>query len=275
MSVQNILDPDLIANFRRRALAKAKGGEEFLLAHAVADMAERISTVDRKFPKAALVAPVVGGGFDALKDDGKVGELAIIASSDVLPLQPQSLDLVMSLLTLQEVNDAPGALIQMKRALKPDGLMLAVMLGGDTLKELRFALTQAESELYGGVSPRVLPFIEVRAAGALLQRTGYALPVTDTETVLVRYDSVFGLMRDLRGMGGQNALHDRSRRPLGRRFFQRLAQIYSENFSDADGRVRASFNFVSMSGWAPHESQQKPLKPGSAKVSLATFLENK
>lgn len=275
MSVQNILDPDLIANFRRRALAKAKGGEEFLLAHAVADMAERISTVDRKFPKAALVAPVVGGGFDALKDDGKVGELAIIASSDVLPLQPRSLDLVMSLLTLQEVNDAPGALIQMKRALKPDGLMLAVMLGGDTLKELRFALTQAESELYGGVSPRVLPFIEVRAAGALLQRTGYALPVTDTETVLVRYDSVFGLMRDLRGMGGQNALHDRSRRPLGRRFFQRLAQIYSENFSDADGRVRASFNFVSMSGWAPHESQQKPLKPGSAKVSLATFLENK
>ena len=275
MSVQNILDPDLIANFRRRALAKAKGGEEFLLAHAVADMAERISTVDRKFPKAALVAPVVEGGFDALKDDGKVGELAIIASSDVLPLQPQSLDLVMSLLTLQEVNDAPGALIQMKRALKPDGLMLAVMLGGDTLKELRFALTQAESELYGGVSPRVLPFIEVRAAGALLQRTGYALPVTDTETVLVRYDSVFGLMRDLRGMGGQNALHDRSRRPLGRRFFQRLAQIYSENFSDADGRVRASFNFVSMSGWAPHESQQKPLKPGSAKVSLATFLENK
>lgn len=275
MSVQNILDPDLIANFRRRALAKAKGGEEFLLAYAVADMAERISTVDRKFPKAALVAPVVGGGFDALKDDGKVGELAIIASSDVLPLQPQSLDLVMSLLTLQEVNDAPGALIQMKRALKPDGLMLAVMLGGDTLKELRFALTQAESELYGGVSPRVLPFIEVRAAGALLQRTGYALPVTDTETVLVRYDSVFGLMRDLRGMGGQNALHDRSRRPLGRRFFQRLAQIYSENFSDADGRVRASFNFVSMSGWAPHESQQKPLKPGSAKVSLATFLENK
>lgn len=275
MSVQNILDPDLIANFRRRALAKAKGGEEFLLAHAVADMAERISTVDRKFPKAALVAPVVGGGFDALKDDGKVGELAIIASSDVLPLQPQSLDLVMSLLTLQEVNDAPGALIQMKRALKSDGLMLAVMLGGDTLKELRFALTQAESELYGGVSPRVLPFIEVRAAGALLQRTGYALPVTDTETVLVRYDSVFGLMRDLRGMGGQNALHDRSRRPLGRRFFQRLAQIYSENFSDADGRVRASFNFVSMSGWAPHESQQKPLKPGSAKVSLATFLENK
>ena len=275
MSVQNILDPDLIANFRRRALAKAKGGEEFLLAHAVADMAERISTVDRKFPKAALVAPVVEGGFDALKDDGKIGELAIIASSDVLPLQPQSLDLVMSLLTLQEVNDAPGALIQMKRALNPDGLMLAVMLGGDTLKELRFALTQAESELYGGVSPRVLPFIEVRAAGALLQRTGYALPVTDTETVLVRYDSVFGLMRDLRGMGGQNALHDRSRRPLGRRFFQRLAQIYSENFSDADGRVRASFNFVSMSGWAPHESQQKPLKPGSAKVSLATFLENK
>jgi hypothetical protein len=185
---------------------------------------------------------------------------------------PGSLELAISLLTLHETNDVPGALIQMKRALKPDGLMLAIMPGGETLKELRFALTQAETEIHGGASPRVLPFADVRAAGALLQRTGFALPVTDIETLIVRYDNVFGLMRDLRGMGAQNALRDRSRRPVGRRFFQRVAEIYAQNFSDADGRVRATFSFVSLSGWAPHDSQQKPLKPGSAKVSLADFL---
>ena len=143
------------------------------------------------------------------------------APDETLPLEPGSLDLVLSLLTLHEANDVPGALIQMKRALKPDGLMLAVMPGGETLKELRFALTQAETEIYGGASPRVLPFADVRAAGALLQRTGFALPVTDVETLTVRYDNVFALMADLRGMGAQNALHARSRRPVSRRFFQR------------------------------------------------------
>jgi SAM-dependent methyltransferase len=180
--------------------------------------------------------------------------------------------LVLSVLALHEVNDVPGILIQMRRILKPDGLMLAVMPGGDTLTELRQSLTQAESELYSGASPRVLPFADVRTAGALLQRTGYALPVTDAETLTVRYDHLFALMRDLRGMGTQNALHARPRKPVGRRFFQRAAEIYASDFSDPDGRIRATFSFISLSGWAPHESQQKPLKPGSGKVSLASIL---
>ncbi len=254
-----------------------KGGEEFLLRHAAEDMAERLGAVDRSFRQGGADCALPGsGGGRCLPAGTKIGALDQVSTRDsadeTLPLEPESLDLVISLLALHETNDAPGALIQMKRALKPDGLMLAVMPGGETLKELRFALTQAETEIYGGASPRVLPFADVRAAGALLQRTGFALPVTDVETLTVRYDTMFALMADLRGMGAQNALNARSRRPVSRRFFQRAAEIYAENFSDADGRVRATFQFVSLSGWAPHESQQKPLKPGSAKASLADFL---
>lgn len=271
-----MIDRNLAAVFRRRALARAKGGEDFLLVHAANDMAERLTAVDRKFERAALTASFPARAAELLTAGSRIGALDQVSINDALnetlPLAPGSLDLVISLLALHETNDVPGALIQMKRALKPDGLMLAIMPGGETLKELRFSLTQAETEIYGGASPRVLPFTDVRAAGALLQRTGFALPVTDGETIMARYDSMFALMRDLRGMGAQNALHARSRRPASRRFFQRAAEIYAENFSDADGRVRATFSFVSMSGWAPHPSQQKPLKPGSATVSLADFL---
>jgi SAM-dependent methyltransferase len=270
------IDRKLAASFRRRALFKAKGGEDFLLTHAANDMVERLLAVERTFEKAALIASFPDRAAEMLLAGKRIGALDQVSTLDApdetLPLLPGSLELAISLLTLHETNDVPGALIQMKRALKPDGLMLAIMPGGETLKELRFALTQAETEIHGGASPRVLPFADVRAAGALLQRTGFALPVTDIETLIVRYDNVFGLMRDLRGMGAQNALRDRSRRPVGRRFFQRVAEIYAQNFSDADGRVRATFSFVSLSGWAPHDSQQKPLKPGSAKVSLADFL---
>ena len=276
LSAPEMIDLNLSAAFRRRALARVRGGEDFLLAHAANDMAERLLAVDRKFERAALISSSPARAVEALTAGNRIGALEQLSTHDMpdetLPLEPGSLDLVLSLLTLHETNDVPGALIQMKRALKPDGLMLAVMPGGETLKELRFALTQAETEIYGGVSPRVLPFADVRAAGALLQRTGFALPVTDVETLTVRYDNLFALMRDLRGMGAQNALHARSRLPVSRRFFQRAAEIYAENFSDADGRVRATFSFVSLSGWAPHPSQQKPLKPGSAKVSLADFL---
>ena len=271
-----MIDCALAAAFRRRALARAKGGEDFLLLHAANDLAERLLAVDRKFEKAALIASFPARAAELLTAGNRIGALDEVAVHDAreetLPFEPGSLDLVLSLLTLHETNDVPGALIQMKRALKPDGLMLAMMPGGETLKELRFALTQAETEIYGGASPRVLPFADVRAAGALLQRTGFALPVTDVETLVVRYDNAFGLMRDLRGMGAQIALNARSRRPVGMRFFQRAAEIYAENFSDADARVRATFSFVSMSGWAPHSSQQKPLKPGSGQVSLADFL---
>ena len=191
---------------------------------------------------------------------------------DHVPLEPESLDLAVSLLSLHEANDIPGMLIQIRRALRPDGLFLGAMAGGGTLAELRESLLAAETELFGGASPRVIPFTDVRDAGALLQRAGFALPVADVETVTVRYDTMFGLMQDLRAMGATNALADRAGGPVTRRLFARAAEIYAERFSDPDGRVRATFSIVWMSGWAPDASQQKPLKPGSATVSLTDIL---
>jgi SAM-dependent methyltransferase len=189
--------------------------------------------------------------------------------SDGLNLAPASLDLVISALGLHFVNDLPGVMAQIRRALKPDGLLLAAMLGGDTLTELRQSFAAAEAEREGGISPRVAPMADLRDVGALLQRAGFALPVTDVDRVVVRYDSAFGLMQDLRRMGATNVLVERRRAPLRRATLLRMAQIYSERFADPDGRIRATFDVIWLSGWAPHESQQKPLKPGSAKASLA------
>jgi SAM-dependent methyltransferase len=172
-------------------------------------------------------------------------------------------------LALQVVNDLPGALAQIRRALRPDGLLLAATLGGDTLTELRQSFAAAEAELDGGVSPRVAPFADLRDIGALLQRTGFALPVTDVDRVIVRYDSAFALMQDLRKMGATTVLVERRRTPLRRATLLRMAAVYAERFSDPDGRIRATFEVIWLSGWAPHESQQKPLRPGSAKASLA------
>jgi hypothetical protein len=163
----------------------------------------------------------------------------------------------------------PGVLAQIRRALRPDGLLLAAMIGGDTLSELRQSFAAAEAECEGGVSPRVAPFADLRDVGALLQRAGFALPVTDVDRVVVRYDSAFALMQDLRRMGATNVLVERRRTPSRRATLLRMAQIYGERFADADGRIRATFDVIWLSGWAPHESQQKPLRPGSAKVGLA------
>ena len=182
------------------------------------------------------------------------------------------LDLVVSALALQFVNDLPGTLVQIRRALKPDGLFLAAMIGGESLIELREAFAQAESEMEGGVSPRVAPFADLRDLGALLQRAGFALPVTDIDRVTVRYATPLALMHDLRRMGAANALTERRRTPLRRATLRRLFEIYAERFADPDGRIRATFEIVWLSGWAPHESQQKPLQPGSAKTRLADAL---
>jgi hypothetical protein len=175
-------------------------------------------------------------------------------------------------LSLQFVNDLPGTLIQIRRALKPDGLFMAALLGGETLIELRQAFAEAEAEVEGGVSPRVAPFVDVRELGALLQRAGFAMPVTDVDRIIVRYESVFGLMHDLRRMGATNVLIERRRRPLRRATLLRMAEIYMNRFADVDRRVRATFDVVWLSGWAPHESQQQPLRPGSAQVRLADAL---
>ena len=198
--------------------------------------------------------------------------LRVAADEEALPFADGSLDLVVSALALQFVNDLPGTLIQIRRALKPDGLFLAALIGGDTLTELREAFAAAESEIEGGVSPRVAPFADVRELGALLQRAGFALPVVDSDRLTVRYDSVFALMRDLRRMGATNALSERRRVPLKRATLHAWRKSMRERFADADGRLRATFEIAWLSGWAPHESQQKPLKPGSAQARLADAL---
>ena len=163
-------------------------------------------------------------------------------------------------------------MVRIRRALKPDGLFLAAIPGAGTLGELRDVLLSAEAEVLGGASPRVIPFADVRDIGGLLQRAGFALPVIDAENYTVRYDTLFDLMRDLRAMGMTNPLIGRSRKPLNRRFFLRAAELYAQRYADPDGRIRATFSIVYVSGWAPHESQQKPLKPGSAKMRLADAL---
>ena len=192
-------------------------------------------------------------------------EAGVVAQPGHVALEAESIGLAVSLLSLQDENDIPGMLIQIRRALRPDGLFLGVMAGAGTLGELRESLLAAEAELTGGATLRVAPFADVRELGALLQRAGFALPVADVDTVTVRYSSMFGLMADLKAMGASNALLDRSRKPASRALFARAAEIYAERFSDPDGRVRATFSLVWLSGWAPDASQQKPLKTGFGK----------
>jgi SAM-dependent methyltransferase len=271
---------------RRLQRAVRAGPATFLLERVATDLAERLDAVSREFPLAvdlgtpgdALRAALAGARIGRLVALGAVPESAtgnnpaVVADEELLPLRDGALDLVVSALALQFVNDLPGTLTQIRRALKPDGLLLAALIGGDTLTELRAAFTAAESEISGGAAPRVAPFADVRALGHLLQRAGFALPVVDTDRLTVRYATPFALLADLRRMGATNALTERSRIPLRRRTLLRMAEIYAERFSDSDGRVRATFEVVWVCGWAPHESQQQPLRPGSAKARLAEAL---
>ena len=254
----------------RQDRARNLGPATFLLDRIAADMAERLNAVLRGFTSAAEVG--TPGDQVRLTLAGRLDCIARIdlpdRESEPLSLQAESLDLVVSALALQFVNDLPGVLAQIRRALRPDGLLLAAMLGGDTLTELRQCFAAAEAELEGGVSPRVAPFADLRDVGALLQRAGLALPVTDVDRIVVRYDSAFDLMHDLRRMGATNILVERRRGPTRRATMLRMAEIYRERFADPDGRIRATFDVIWLLGWAPHESQQKPLKPGSAKVGL-------
>jgi SAM-dependent methyltransferase len=200
------------------------------------------------------------------------GGLAVAVDEEALPFRAASLDLVVSALSLQFVSDLPGTLLQIRRALKPDGLLLAAFVGGDSLSELRQSFAAAEAEVENGVSPRIIPFVDVRAAGLLLQRAGFALPVTDLDRITVRYDSPMALMHDLRAMGATNPMVERSRRMLRRATLTRMMEIYGERFADPDHRIRATFEIIWLSGWAPHPSQQTPLAPGSARTRLADAL---
>lgn len=260
----------------------------FLLDRAVADLKERLGTVNRRFGRIldyGSPGPSVVSNLSSCFPEASVAQaapllaalgagpwLSVVADDEASPFRGEAFDLVVSLLSLQWANDLPGALAQIRRTLKPDGLFLGCLVAGRSLRELRTAFAMAEADTIGGVSPRVAPFADLRDLGALLQRAGFALPVTDVETVTARYGDAFDLMRDLRAMGAANPLVERSRRPLRRATLRRVAQVYAELFADADGRVRATFDLVWLSGWAPHESQQKPLRPGSARMRLSDAL---
>jgi SAM-dependent methyltransferase len=286
MSAPRVFDRALLR--QRHLRARALGPSTFLLDRVAEDAADRLATILRDFsiaidlgtPGPALrralagsphigTIVAIGHSPDAL---APASGRAIVADEEALPLRDSSVDLVASALSLQTVNDLPGTFVQIKRALRPDGLFLAALLGGETLTELRQSFAMAEAEIEGGASPRVAPFADVRDIGGLLQRAGFALPVTDVDRVTVRYASPFALMHDLRCMGAGNPLVERRRTPLRRATLMRMAQIYAERFADADGRIRATFDIVWLSGWAPHESQQQPLRPGSAKARLADAL---
>jgi SAM-dependent methyltransferase len=286
MTAPLIFDRWLLRARRQRAL---RLGPETLLLDQVADeFAHRLSLVLRRFGLAADLGTPTAAVRTALLRDSSIGAmiavdsvvasdctaatLRLVADEEALPFADHTLDLIVSGLCLQAVNDLPGVLVQIRRALKPDGLFVAALLGGNTLTELRQSFAVAESELEGGVSPRVAPFPDLRDLGTLLQRAGFALPVTDIDRIVVRYATPLGLLGDLRHMGAANPLVERRRVPLRRTTLARAMETYAERFADPDGKVRASFDIIWLSGWSPHESQQKPLQPGSAKKRLADAL---
>ncbi|HEY3622417.1 MAG TPA: methyltransferase domain-containing protein [Roseiarcus sp.] len=288
-----IFDRGLINRRLDRAWARARGRvqADFLLARAAEDLRDRLSVVKRRFALAADFGSPGPHGAATLAAAGQADCVIRVAPTEAslgtgdflpavgdlerLPAADGRLDLAVSLLALQTVNDLPGALVQMRRALKDDGLLIVAMIGGETMTELRQSLTIAESEILGGASPRVAPFVDVRALGGLAQRAGLALPVVDLDRAVVRYPDMFALFADLRAMGGASALHARSRKPLRREVLLRAAAVYAERFADPDGRLRATFDLVWLAAWAPHESQPKPLEPGSAAIRLADALKSR
>lgn len=278
----------------RRRLNRAAAGfaaANFLKARAAADVVERLEAILRNFPLCVDLGARDGAFGRALAESEartRIGTLIetdfsgamlagrsgprVQADEEALPFAAQSLDLVVSTLALHWTNDLPGALIQVRQALKPDGLFLGALLGGASLTELRQSLTAAEAELTDGAGPRVAPFADTLDAAGLLQRAGFALPVADVDRVTVRYSHPLKLIADLRAMGETNVLIERARRPLSRAVLARTCEIYAERFADPDGRVRATFDILTMTGWAPHPDQQRPLRPGSAKMRLAEAL---
>lgn len=286
--MNQIFDETLVTRNRQRAMARFTEGSDFLLGIAARELGERLALVERQFEDGVELFGATGLTAELALATGKVEHMRRVETDKAfaspgmpfeasayenVPLEAESTNLILSPLSLHLTNDTPGMLIRMRRALKPDGLLMAAIPGAGTLAELRDVLLAAETELYGGASPRVIPFPDIRDVGSLMQRAGFALPVIDEESYTVRYDHVFALMRDLKAMGMANPLIGRSRRPVSRRFFMKAAELYAERYADPDGRIRATFSIIFISGWAPHESQQKPLKPGSAKMRLADALD--
>ena len=282
-----IFDRHLLRQRKTRAAA-GMARAAFLLEHVAADFAERLALIKRRF---ALGLDLSAHGTllsDRLLRTGKVDRMlrsalvpelcgpadgdAFVGDEETLAVAPGALDLVVSGLSLQLVNDVPGALRQIASVLKPDGLFLAAVLGPRSLEQLRAACASAEIALTGGLSPRVAPFADIRDLGALLQRAGFALPVTDTELLTVTYPSPVALMADLKAMGASNVLNERRKTWMRRDLMAAVRDAYARDFASPDGRVPASFEIVTLTGWAPHDGQQKPLRPGSARASLESAM---
>ncbi len=259
---------DFSAAARARDRATRLAGDRFLDAAALEGLCDRLSAVTRRFERGLWIGEAVP---DPVLPFAKEWRCAEFGADETLAADGP-FDLAISLFSLQWINDLPGALIQINRLLKPDGLFLAALMGGGTLSELREAFAQAEIQTRGGVSPRVSPFADVRDLGSLLQRAGFALPVADVERLVVRYRDFAGLVKDLRAHGFTNAMSARSRQVLRRDTLTALLAHYAGHHADPDGKLRARFETVYLTGWSPHESQQQPLKPGSAKTRLAEAL---
>jgi SAM-dependent methyltransferase len=266
-------EPFDIASLSRNRTRARRGGDDalFLQTRALDQVSERLAEVNRSF-----TTPAVVSGFpdiwSALRPAGTSGTPKMVAEAEVLDLAPGEHDLIVHALSLHWANDPVGQMIQCRRALRPDGLFLGVLFGGRSLNELRAVLAEAESSLTGGLSPRVAPMAEIRDLGALVQRAGFALPVADSDSYTVTYPDLFALMRDLRAMGEGNALSGRRRELTRRMLFTRAAELYQQHFADTDGRLPATVEMITLTGWAPHGSQQQPLRPGSAATRLADAL---
>lgn len=282
-----VFDPRAVRDHRARA-ARRPDAADFLANEVAERLADRLDDVTRRFPRAldlgcrdGLMARIVGtrGGIEWLVAADAAFDFALlapaphlVAEADALPFAPHSFDLLLSNLMLHWTNDLPGSLLQLRRILRPDGLLLAGLWGGETLHELRSVLMEAELAEEGGAGPRVSPFADVRDLGGLLQRAGFALPVVDSDTIEVTYVDALALMRDLRAMGEANAVFERRRSFTRRTTMARAAALYAQRFARADGRIRASFQLITLTAWAPHETQPKPLRPGSAAHRLADAL---
>ncbi len=290
-SPPRLFDRSLLATRRNRA-AQAFAQAHFLRQRSIDDTLMTLSAINRSFPLALDMAAADGGfGRELAQSDAaaKVGLLVegelsqrlsaqqsgparLIMDEEWLPFGDDSLNLIVSILGLHAVNDLPGVLVQVRRTLTPDGLFIGTLFGGETLKELRGCLMEAELEIRGGYGPRIAPYAEGPDLIDLLKRTGFAMPVVDSDRVEVSYEHPLRLLGDLRAMGEGNVLIERPRKGLNRAILSRMSELYFERFADAEGRVTATFEIITLSGWKPHESQQKPLRPGSAKTRLADAL---
>ncbi len=276
--MMSVFDRTQIRRQRQRAHACDKQGRFFLHDWAASQILDRLTFVKRDFEttlqignRANDITPPASLFFKTGTNAAQ--NTSAVCDEDFLPFAPHILDLVVSALELHMVDDLPGCLLQIKQALKPDGLFLAAMLGGETLFELRDCLMQAETEISGGIHPRVFPFADKPQMGGLMQRAGFSLPVVDSDIVTVTYENMFALMHDLRHMGEGNGLSARKKSFTPKSVFMRAAALYAQKYGEPDGRIRASFEVIFLTGWSPHQSQQQPLKPGSATTRLSDHLQ--